>query len=302
MNRRDVNAKLAAKTKLMSTSVILSARADAVLSEQVQKKYELLTSIIASLERVLVAFSGGVDSTLVAKVARDVLGRDNVLAAIAVSPSFAADEERAALDLLNEIGLPYVTIETSEVEDPRYADNPINRCYFCKEHVYTALLSTARPHGFETVVDGFNAEDTSDFRPGRKAGRELGVRSPLHEAGLNKDEVRALARHLDLSNWDKPQMACLSSRVEYGIKITPSILSQVDRAEAALRRLGFNDLRVRHHDKLARVEVEPRMIPQALAQRDEIIDAVRAVGYTYVTIDPEGLRHGSMNEGLRKSG
>ena len=302
MNRRDVNAKLAANTKLMNTSVLLRARAGDVLSEQLQKKYELLTSLVASLDRVLVAFSGGVDSTLVAKVAHDMLGRDNVLAAIAVSPSFASDEESTALDLLNEIDLPYVTIETSEVEDPRYAANPINRCYFCKEHVYTALLSAARQHGFETVVDGFNAEDTADFRPGRKAGRELGVRSPLYEAGLNKDEVRALARHLGLSNWDKPQMACLSSRIEYGIKITPSILSQVDRAEAALRRLGFNDLRVRHHDKLARVEVEPRMIPQALAQRDEIIDAVRAVGYTHVTIDLEGLRHGSMNEGLRKSG
>ena len=204
--------------------------------------------------------------------------------------------------MLNEIGLPYIRIETNEVADPRYAENPINRCYFCKEHVYGALVSAARDHGFDVVIDGFNAEDTLDFRPGRKAGRELGVRSLLHETGFNKDDVRTLARHLGLSNWNKPQMACLSSRVEYGIQITPSILKQVDRAEAALRRIGFDDLRVRHHDRLARVEIERAMLPRALERRDEIIDAVKAAGYTEVTIDLEGLRHGSMNEGLKTVG
>ena len=225
-----------------------------------------------------------------------------MLAAVAISPSFGKEEERAAFELLDEIGISHIRVATDEVDDPRYAANPINRCYFCKEHVYAALVRVAGQHGFETVIDGFNAEDTSDFRPGRKAARELGVRSPLCEAGLTKDEVRTLARHLGLSNWDKPQMACLSSRVEYGITITPRILTQVDRAETALRRLGFEDLRVRHHDKLARVEIEPKMIPQALAQRDEIVAAVRAAGYTHVTIDPEGLRHGSMNEGFVKNG
>ena len=269
---------------------------------QLQIKCERLNEIIAGLKRVLVAFSGGVDSTLVARLAVDVLGRDNVLAAIAISPSLGQEETRDALRILDEIRISHVKVETNEVEDPRYAANPINRCYFCKEHVYAALTDVARQHGFDTVVDGFNAEDTSDFRPGRKAGRELGVRSPLCEAGLSKDEIRALARHLGLSNWDKPQMACLSSRVEYGITITPKILSQVDRAEMALRKLGFADLRVRHHDKLARVEVEQQMIPRALEQRDEIVEAVRAAGYTHVTIDLEGLRHGSMNEGFIKHG
>jgi len=272
------------------------------LPVDLQTKYERVKEVIAGFGRVLVAFSAGVDSTLVAKVALDVLGHENVLAAIAVSPSLGEEEQRAALQILDEFGISHITTETDEVEDPRYAANPINRCYFCKEHVYGALDKLARKHAFEVVLDGFNADDTSDFRPGRKAGRELGVRSPLCEAKLTKDEVRALARHLGLSNWDKPQMACLSSRVEYGIKITPKILSQVDRAEAALRRLGFDDLRVRHHDKLARIEVERRMIPRALAQRDEIVEAVRAVGYTYVTIDLEGLRHGSMNEGFVKYG
>jgi uncharacterized protein len=302
MNRGDVNAKLKLKLEIIKSSNLSMPYAGEALSTELQEKYERLKRALANLDRVLVAFSGGVDSTLVAKVALDVLGSENVLAAIAVSPSLGEDEERAALVTLNEIGVSHVRIPTGEVEDPRYAANPLNRCYFCKEHVYGALTETARELGFETVVDGFNAEDTTDFRPGRKAGRELGVRSPLCEVGLNKTEIRTLARHLGLSNWDKPQMACLSSRVEYGITITPKVLTQVDRAEAALRSLGFEDLRVRHHDKLARVEVEPQMVPRALAQRDQIINAVKAVGYTYVTIDPEGLRHGSMNEGLRKSG
>ena len=286
----------------MNNPGVAGRREDKALPAQLQIKVDQVKEIIAGLERVVVAFSGGVDSTLVAKLAIDVLGRENVLAAIAISASLGQEEERDALRLLDEIGVSYVQITTKEVDDPRYAVNPINRCYFCKEHVYAALIDVARQHGIETVVDGFNAEDTTDFRPGRKAGRELGVRSPLCEVGLNKDEIRALARHLGLRNWDKPQMACLSSRIEYGITITPKILSQVDRAEMALRKLGFADLRVRHHDKLARVEVEREMVPRALEQRNEIVAAVRAVGYTHVTIDPEGLRHGSMNEGFVKHG
>src|SRR5688572_2633508 len=288
--------------RIMNNLSLAERREHEALPAYLQTKFESLKEIIAGFERVLVAFSGGVDSTLVAQVAVNVLGHDNVLAAIAISPSLGQDEQRDALRILGEVGISHLKVETNEVADERYAANPINRCYFCKEHVYAALTDLARKHGFETVVDGFNAEDTSDFRPGRKAGRELGVRSPLCEVGLSKDEIRELARHLGLSNWDKPQMACLSSRVEYGITITPGILSQVDRAEMALRRLGFADLRVRHHDKLARVEVERQMIPRALAQRDEIVAAVRAVGYTYVTIDLAGLRHGSMNEGFVKHG
>jgi uncharacterized protein len=302
MNTTDVNAKLEMKSEIMKASDFLAPSVSDGLSAQAAEKYERLKSLIDDLQRVLVAFSGGVDSTAIAKVALDVLGAENVLAGIAVSASFAEDEQRDALEIVAELGLPHVMIQTNEVDDPRYAANPINRCYFCKEHVYTALVQAAHEHSFETVIDGFNAEDTADFRPGRKAGRELGVRSPLHEAGFKKHEIRELARHLGLRNSDKPQMACLSSRVEYGLQITPSILGQVDRAEAALRRLGFNDLRVRHHDKLARVEIESQRLQQALAQRDEIVNAVKAAGYTYVTIDPEGLRHGSMNEGLKKVG
>src|SRR6185369_12192762 len=272
------------------------------ISNKIQAKLDRVKAILGELQRTVVAYSGGVDSTLVAKLALDVLGAENVLALIAISASFGAEEERAAIETLNEIGVPFVLIETEEVDDPRYAANPTNRCYFCKENVYGALVEVAAAHGFTTVVDGFNADDTGDFRPGRKAGRELGVRSPLCEADLNKEEIRAAAKHLGLSNWAKPAMACLSSRVEYGTPITIEILKQVDRAERALRHLGFEDLRVRHHDKLARIEVDPVMIDRALTAREEIIEAVKAAGYIYVTLDLQGLRHGSMNEGLRPGG
>ncbi len=286
-------------TVLVSTK---TPATDSSLSSATQNKYEELKRILGEQQRVLVAFSGGVDSTLVAKVAVDVLGPKRTLAVLAVSPSLSQEERSDALLLADEIGLPCVTIETQEVDDPEYAANPINRCYFCKAHVYAALARVASEREFDVIVDGFNADDSGEFRPGRKAGRELGVLSPLAEVGLGKDEIRALARHLGLRNWAKPPMACLSSRVEYGISITRDVLSQVDRAEAAVRQLGFADLRVRHHDKLARVEVDPHLIDRAIAQRDEIIAAVKTAGYTYVTIDLEGLRHGSMNEGLRNRG
>lgn len=274
----------------------------AELSPGIQAKLDRVKGILAELKRTVVAYSGGVDSTLVAKVALDELGAENVLAVIAISASFGAEEEQEAIETLNEVGVPFVLIETGEVADPRYAANPTNRCYFCKEHVYGALVEVAAARGFTTVVDGFNADDTGDFRPGRKAGRELGVRSPLCEADLNKEEIRAVAKHLGLSNWAKPAMACLSSRVEYGTPITIEILKQVDLAERALRHLGFEDLRVRHHDKLARIEVDPLMIDRALGAREEIVEAVKSAGYVYVTLDLQGLRHGSMNEGLRPRG
>ena len=287
---------------MMSVSNNSAPVSPADLSPSVLAKVEHVRDVLRTLKRAVIAYSGGVDSTLVAKIALDVLGAENVLAVIASSASFGAEEEREALQTVNELGLPFVRVETSEVTDPRYAANPTNRCYFCKEHVYGALVDVAQERGFTAVVDGFNVDDTGDFRPGRKAGRELGVRSPLCEAGLNKEEIRALARHLGLSNWDKPAMACLSSRVEYGTPITVEILKQVDRAERALRQLGFEELRVRHHDKLARIEVDPLMIDRALTAREEIIDAVKSAGYVYVTLDLQGLRHGSMNEGLLTRG
>ncbi|HLY25681.1 MAG TPA: ATP-dependent sacrificial sulfur transferase LarE [Aggregatilineales bacterium] len=261
-------------------------------------KYERLVFLLQEMERVVVAFSGGVDSSLVAKVALDALGAENTLAVTAISPSLAQDEARDALAVLKEIGVPYLTIETHEVEDPRYAANPANRCYFCKEHVYEGLTEVAWARGFNIVVDGFNSDDAADHRPGRQAGRERGVRSPLYEAALNKADVRALAKHLGLSNWNKPAMACLSSRVEYGSAITPQILAQIDQAESALRRIGFEALRVRHHGKLARIEFDDNVLSQVIAMREQIVSALKASGYLYVTLDLQGLRHGSMNEAL----
>ena len=269
------------------------------LSAAVRTKYEHLKTIVRSVGRAVIAYSGGVDSTLMAKVALDTLAAENVLAVLAVSSSLGKDELQQALNVAGEIGIPYLTVETAEVADPNYAANPINRCYFCKQHVYSALLEVAHERNFEIVFDGFNANDRADFRPGRKAGRELGVRSPLAEAEFSKDEIRELARHFGLSNWAKPSMACLSSRVEYGTMITPRILDTIDRAEQALRDLGFDDLRVRHHDKLARIEVDESVIERALLCREQIIEAVKRAGYIYVTLDLQGLRHGSMNEGLK---
>jgi len=268
------------------------------LSPALREKYERLQAVLRDMGRVLIAYSGGIDSTLAAKVAYDTLGADNALAVIAVSASLGQDEAREALDVLHEIGIPYLTVETNEVDDPRYAANPANRCYFCKEHVYDSLNDVAESRGFDVVIDGFNMDDTGDHRPGRKAGRERGVRSPLHEAEMNKADIRALARYLGLSNWAKPAMACLSSRVEYGTTITPAILRQIDNAERALRQLGFPELRVRHHDTLARIEIPESMIIQAITQRHEIVEAIKAVGYVYVTLDLQGLRRGSMNEAL----
>ena len=276
----------------------ISTTSATTLTPALREKYERLQTILRDMGRVLIAYSGGIDSTLAAKVAFDTLGADNALAVIAVSASLGQDEEREALDVLREIGIPYLTIQTNEVEDPRYAANPVNRCYFCKEHVYDSLNAVAESRGFNVVIDGFNMDDTGDHRPGRKAGRERGVRSPLHEAGMNKADIRALARYLGLSNWAKPAMACLSSRIEYGTTITPAILRQIDNAERALRELGFPELRVRHHDTLARIEVPESAIMQAITQRHTIVEAVKAVGYVYVTLDLQGLRRGSMNEAL----
>jgi uncharacterized protein len=258
-----------------------------------------LNSHLQSLGRVAVAYSGGVDSTLVLKFALDVLGAENVVALLAVSPSLPQSEKDDAIALATQLGARIELLTTEEVNDPAYQANAPNRCYFCKDHVYRALRQYAEQHGIEHVLDGMNAEDTLDVRPGRAAARELKIISPLHDHGFSKQDVRYTAKTLGLPNWDKPAAACLASRVPYGTSVTPKLLSQIEQAEAALYDLGFRELRVRHHGDVARLEVPESEFMRAFQKREAITSALRATGYIYVTLDLAGLRSGSMNEVLK---
>lgn len=268
-----------------------------VLSQELQEKAAKLRALFAEMGSVAVAYSGGVDSTLVAKVAHDTLG-DKMLAVIAVSESLGEGEYAQAVALLERHQIPFMSVATNEVHDPAYAANPVDRCYHCKQHVNSAILDVAQARGFACVADGFNADDVGDYRPGRKAGRELGVRSPLYEANFTKYDIRVLAQHYGLDNWDKPAMACLSSRVPYGMAITPEMLKQIDRAETYLRQMGFRQVRVRHHEALARIEAPMEEFDAMMGMRDAIVDALKQTGYTYVTLDLQGFRSGSANEAL----
>lgn len=265
----------------------------------VYEKYTRLKAILAELGRVAVAFSGGTDSTLVLRVAHEVLGEDNVIALTAVSPSLPTAERQEAEALARHIGVRHVLLPGEELANPNYLANTPNRCFFCKEATYGKFTAYAREHGYRAVVDGSNADDALDYRPGRRAAQQYGVRSPLQEAGLTKAEARLLARELGLPNWDKPSAACLASRIPYGTPITAEILRQIEQAEAILRHiLGARPLRVRHHGTLARIEVEPTEFARILAQREEITRQFTALGYPYVTLDLRGFRSGSMNEVL----
>ncbi|MBJ05606.1 MAG: TIGR00268 family protein [Verrucomicrobiaceae bacterium] len=257
------------------------------------------STLIRGLERVLVAFSGGVDSTLILRLAQQELG-PNAVAVTAVSPSLARSDLAAAQALAREIGVVHELLESSETEDPRYRRNDPQRCYFCKTNVYQAIIDFAGEEGFSWILDGTNADDLGDHRPGLRAAREHGVRSPLQEAGIGKSETRAWARELGLSNWNRPANACLSSRVPYGSEVTPAKLAQIEQAEAALRELGFKELRVRHHDQVARIEVTRDQLPRAIEQGDLITEAMRKAGFSYATVDLAGFRSGSMNDVLRK--
>ncbi len=262
-------------------------------------KYEKLKEILAAMGSVVIAYSGGTDSTFVLKVAHDVLG-ENVIAMTAVSASLPASDRNEAMEIARQIGAKHILIETDEASDPDYLANTPNRCFFCKKETYGKLADYASIHGYSIIVDGTNADDTGDFRPGRRAAGEYHVRSPLLEAGLTKDEIRQLSRDLGLPNWDKPAAACLSSRVPYGTKITLEILSQVESAEAVLHGMGLRQLRVRHHGQVARIETEPTDFLRLIEKRSEIVSKLNALGYTYVSLDLAGFRSGSMNDVIQK--
>ena len=269
-----------------------------VTDTALEHKLDACRRILEDLHRVVVAFSAGVDSTFLLALAVETLGADNVLAAIGISPSLASRERQAGADLARQIGAELVEIPTGELDDPNYAANPARRCFYCKHDLFSRLGELASQRGFAGVVSGANADDTGDFRPGMEAAADLGVRSPLLEAHLTKADIRAASHAMGLETWDKPAMACLASRVPYGQQITADKLSQVERAEAALADLGLTALRVRHHDRVARIEVPADALARVVALRDKIVPALKAVGFAYVTLDLAGFRSGSMNEVL----
>jgi len=268
-------------------------------AQSLRKKMERVQKILGQMESVLVAYSGGVDSTLLLRLAHDELG-ERAAALIASSPTYPQSEIRQAKKIAGEMGVRTVEISTDELEIPEFAGNSPRRCYYCKKELFNLCREKAQELSLKHVADGTNADDVGDFRPGMEAARELDVRSPLQEAGLTKEDIRELSRFLGLPTWDKPSLACLSSRFPYGTEITLPRLQQVQKAEDYLHGLGFRQLRVRYHGDLARVELEPAEIHLLLDEkrRTEVVRSLREAGFAYVTLDLQGYRTGAMNEVL----
>jgi len=261
-----------------------------------QLKYDRLRGTIAALQGCVIGFSGGVDSTLLLAVAVEVLGK-RVLAVTATSETYPERELAEARELAAAIGARHRVIVSEELDLPEFRDNPRNRCYYCKKELFAKLRTIAGEEGLPFVLDGTNIDDQGDHRPGRQAAAEIGVRSPLEESGLTKDDIRVLSQALGLPTWDKPAFACLSSRFPYGTAITRERVRQVGLAEEALFRLGFRTLRVRYHGNVARLELGPEEFVQATTTlRDEVLQRVKAAGFIYVAIDLQGYRTGAMNE------
>ena len=302
----DADARETASPRPDPTEQIAVLRPD-----DLEVKETRLRELLASYESVIVAFSGGADSAYLAWATTSILGQ-SVLCITADSPSYPDRHRQLALTVAREAGLRHEIIHTSELDRPEYRANPTNRCYYCKHELYTALTGIAADRGFAVVADGSNADDRGDYRPGRQAAREFGVRSPLDEAGLTKAEIRELSRRAGLRTWDEPASACLSSRIPYHSEVTREKLNAIERAEEVLRAMGFRVCRVRHHElvshdgtgsaaRLARLEIASEELPRALDPelRAQIVREIRAIGYQHVTIDLQGYRMGSLNEGLR---
>lgn len=266
---------------------------------QLEEKYYKLKDYIKELGSVIIAFSGGVDSTFLSKVCFDVLN-DSAMAVTATSSTYPEREFKEAIELAKDIGIKHKIIHSEELDIKGFKENPINRCYYCKSELYSKLKRVAVEEGFKHIIDGTNADDIGDFRPGRKAAKELGVKSPLLECGFTKQDIRDMSKKLGLPTWDKPAYACLSSRFPYGEEITNKKLKMVEKSEEYLLSLGFTGFRVRHHGDIARIELKQDQIDKMLNHkiREEVSKKLKEIGFKYVSLDLEGYRTGSMNEAV----
>lgn len=265
-----------------------------------EKKLNKLRNLLSKYGSCLIAFSGGVDSTFLLKVASTLLTKEKLLAVTAISETYPGQELEFSRKIAKRLKVRHKIIKTSELKEKRFVENPINRCYFCKKELFGRLKDIAKDLKLNCVLDASNASDKSDFRPGSIAKKELKVRSPLQEAGLKKEEIRKLSKKMGLATWDKPSLACLASRIPYGTRISPLLLKRINQAEQLIRGLGFNQVRVRHYNGLCRIEVPKKDIPNLINLHNLVVDKMKDLGYNYVTVDLEGYRTGSLNEVIKK--